>query len=150
MKAKSNARANPPRNAKLTFRDAGSLRSWIAVRDFLVDTLPGCEKGPPGGREVVRVAGKVLAYLAISERSRPPAAPANEDFVVVRIGLDQREHLLESNPDAYFVTPHYRNYPGVIVRLSMVDQKEFTRLLVDAWRLLAPKRLLHVAEEKAR
>lgn len=121
--------------------DGGCLRSWTAVCDFL-ETFPGCEKETAGDREVVRVAGKVLAYLAANERSRPSGLPANEEFVIVRIDFDRRERLLELNPEAFFVTPHYRNYPGVIVRLSTVDQNELKDLLVDAWRLVAPKRLV--------
>jgi uncharacterized protein YdhG (YjbR/CyaY superfamily) len=90
---------------------------------------------------VVRVAGKVLAYLANNDRSRPSGVPDNEEFVIVRMNLDRREHLLESNPEAFFVTPHYKTYPGVIVRLSTVDEWQLRDLLTEAWRLVAPKRL---------
>jgi hypothetical protein len=62
--------------------------------------------------------------------------------VILRIDLFRRELLLGSDPEAFFVTPHYKNYPGVIVRLSTVDQKQLKDLLVDAWRLAAPKRLV--------
>jgi hypothetical protein len=133
---------NKRRTAKLKVGDAGYLRSWSAVCDFLLEVFPGCEKEPAGGREVVRVAGKVLAYPAINERSRPGGVASNEEFVIVRIDFERREHLLELNPEAFYVTPHYRTYPGVIVRLSTVDQKQLRDLLVDAWRLVAPKRLV--------
>ena len=88
------------------------------------------------------MAGKILAYLAANARSRPGGVPDNEEFVIVRIDYDRREHLLASNPEAFFVTPHYRTYPGVIVRLSTVDRKQLRDLLVDGWRRVAPKRLL--------
>jgi hypothetical protein len=148
-RTKSTTKTNQRRTDKPRLIDAGGLRSWIAVRDFLVEVFPGCEKEPAGGREVVRVAGKVFAYLAVNERSRPSSVPGNEDFVIVRIDLDRREHLLELNPEAFFVTPHYKNYPGVIVRLSTVDQKQLGDLLVDAWRLVAPKRLVRDWDAKA-
>ncbi len=122
--------------------NGGSLRSWTAVCDFLLQIFPGCEKEAAGGREAVRVAGKVVAYLASNQRSRPSGVPENEEFVIVRIDFDRREHLLESNPDAFFVTPHYKTYPGVIVRLSTVDRGLLRDLLVEAWRLVAPKRLV--------
>jgi hypothetical protein len=141
-RSKSTASANRRPSYQRRLINAGDLRSWAAVRDFLIEVFPGCEKEPTGGREVVRVAGKVLAYLAVSERSRPGGEPGNEEFVIVRIDPDRREHLLELNPEAFFVTPHYRRYPGVIVRLSTVDQKQLRDLLVDAWRLVAPKRLV--------
>jgi len=118
------------------------LHTWTDVADFLIATFPGCQKDEGAGREVVRVAGKVLAYSAANERSRPSAAPSNEEFVIVRIDLARREQLLDLNPEAYFVTPHYKTYPGVIVRLSTVDQQQLKALLADSWRLVAPKRLV--------
>jgi hypothetical protein len=121
---------------------AGPLRSWAAICDFLLTTFPSCEKDPTGKREVVKLAGKAVAYLAANERSRPSGVAANEEFVIVRIPLKERAQLLESNPEAFFVTPHYEGYPGVIVRISTVDQKQLRGLLVGAWRLVAPKRLV--------
>jgi len=129
--------------------DTSVLRSWIAIREFLMATYPGCEREPEGGREVVRVAGKPLAYLAVNERSRAPGVPANEEFVVVRIDFERREQLLESNPNTFFVTPHYQGYPGVIVRMSTVDQRQLRVLLMDAWRLVAPKRLVRDWDARA-
>lgn len=116
-------------------------RTWTAVRDFLFATFPACEHDP-GGREAVRVAGKIFSYLAINERSRPPGIPANEEFIVVRIDHAERERLLESNPESFFVTPHYQSYPGVIVRLSTVDAAQLRAVLEKSWRLVAPKRLV--------
>jgi hypothetical protein len=126
-----------------------NLRTWTAVCDFLLASFPGCEKDA-GGRDAVRVAGKVLAYLASNERSRPGGVPSNEEFVIVRIDYQRRETLLESNPEAFFVTPHYRNYPGVIVRLSTVDPSELRKLLADSWRLVAPKRVVRDWEANSR
>jgi hypothetical protein len=148
-RTKSTTSTKQRRRGELRLIDAGGLRSWTAVRDFLMEIFPGCERDPVGGREVVRVAGKVFVYLAVNERSRPSGVPGNEEFVIVRIDLDRREHLLELNPEAFFVTPHYQNYPGVIVRLSTVDQKQLRDLLADGWRLVAPKRLVRDWDGKA-
>src|SRR5437868_656941 len=82
---------NTRRRGKLRRIDDGCLLSWTAVRDFLEQIFPGCEKEATGGREVIRVGGKVFAYLASNERSRPSGAPENEEFVIVRIDFDRRE-----------------------------------------------------------
>ena len=129
---------------------SGGLRSWAAIGEYLCAEFPGCEKDPPGGREVVRVGGKVLAHLAVNERSRAAGTPANEEFVVVRIGFERRAELLESNPEAYFVTPHYQNWPAVIVRLTTVDQRELKELLSEAWRFVAPRRMVRARDAEGR
>jgi hypothetical protein len=122
-------------------KQAPHLRTWEAIADYLCATFPGCELGTGVGAGVVRVGGKPLAYLAANERSRPAGYPANEEFVIVRIDFTRREQLLESDPESFFVTPHYQGYPGVIVRISTVDQKQLRPLLENSWRLVAPKRL---------
>jgi hypothetical protein len=84
-----------------------------------------------------------VAYPAHNERSRPSGASPDEEFIIIGIGLAEREHLLKQDPDTFFVTPHYSTYPGVIVRLLTVNQDQLRELLVGAWRRVAPKRLVH-------
>ena len=65
------------------------------------------------------------------------------DALVLRvIDLGEREALLQGQPDAFFSTPHYDGYPYVLVRLEAVDPVELAELIEEAWRLLAPKRLV--------
>ncbi len=54
----------------------------------------------------------------------------------------ERDFLLESDPAAFFVTDHYRGYPIVLVRLAAVRPEQLRGLVVDAWRRLAPRRLV--------
>jgi hypothetical protein len=115
--------------------------TWRTVCEFL-ERLPGAEQDEPLGREVVRVRGKVVAYPATNDRSRPPGADPDEEFLVLKIDRTEREALLRSDPETYFVTPHYRTYPGVIVRLATVPPDQLGELLVEAWRMVAPKRLV--------
>ncbi len=71
------------------------------------------------------------------------------DALVLRVlDLGEREALLQGQPDAFFSTPHYDGYPYVLVRLEAVDPVELAELIEDAWRLLAPKRVVkaHDAE----
>lgn len=55
------------------------------------------------------------------------------DTVVIKIDLDEREVLMQANPKCFFITDHYRNYPMMIVRLSVVSTDELRELLNDAW-----------------
>ena len=56
--------------------------------------------------------------------------------------LDDREALLQGDPDVYFTTPHYEGSPHVLVRLEAVDREELAGLVEDAWRLTAPASLV--------
>ena len=89
-----------------------------------------------------------MAFPARNERSRPHGYDDDEEFVVVKVDRDEREGLLEQDPDTFFVTPHYETYPGVIVRLASVDQDELRGLLTDAWRRTVPKRLVRQWEQE--
>jgi len=51
-------------------------------------------------------------------------------------------YLLDNHADAYFVTDHYRGYPAVLARLAVVDRQHLATMLEEAWRQVAPKRLL--------
>jgi hypothetical protein len=115
--------------------------TWQTVAAILAE-LPGTRSDPPPGLPRVRVHGKPVAYLAGNERSRPTGAADDEEFVVVRIDYGERQALLAQDPDTFFVPAHYQTYPGVIVRLASVDPAQLRELLTDAWRLVAPKRLV--------
>ena len=50
-------------------------------------------------------------------------------------------------PETFFITDHYRDYPAMLVRLSKVDPDDLRRLLEEAWRRNASKRLLAAFDE---
>jgi hypothetical protein len=125
--------------------------TWESVYRFLVQ-LPETEFDPgrmvfPNG--VVRVHGKVIAYPAGGDRGSPTDALPGEEFVFVKAASAEREALLHGDPATFFLTPHYANAPGVIVRLSRVDPDALRELLVDAWRTVAPKRLVKAYDQSA-
>ena len=50
--------------------------------------------------------------------------------------------LLQADPDAFYVTDHYADYPMVLVNLSHVRWDAMPQLLEDAYRAVAPKQLI--------
>ena len=67
----------------------------------------------------------------------------NPDALVVRvIDLADRDALLKSDPDVFFITPHYQGYPALLVRLEAVDPEMLSELIEDAWRIQAAKRVI--------
>jgi hypothetical protein len=94
--------------------------------------FPGVEPGTSFGTPALRVRGKGICRL----RTDP-------DALVLRvIDLEEREALLQGQPDVFFSTPHYDGHPYVLVRLEAVDPQDLAELLEDAWRIRAPKRVV--------
>jgi hypothetical protein len=94
--------------------------------------LPGAEEGTSYGTPGWRVRGKLFARI-------------HDDGIVlvVRVAPGEREALLLSEPDVFELRPHYEPYPQwVLVRLAAIDEAELREVLTDAWREVAPKRLL--------
>jgi hypothetical protein len=49
---------------------------------------------------------------------------------------------MQSDPNVFFITDHYRDYPWILVRFSAVDPSTLPDLIERAWRLVAPKSLV--------
>lgn len=56
-------------------------------------------------------------------------------------GLDEKQALLETYPDAFFTIPHFDGYPAVLVRLDAIETDHLREVITDAWLLRAPKTL---------
>jgi hypothetical protein len=83
------------------------------------------------GTAALKVRGKLLARLHQSG-----------DCFVLRADLLDREILMQSDPEVFFITDHYRDHPWVLVRLTSVEPSTLSELLERAWRLVAPKTLV--------
>jgi len=91
------------------------------------------------------VGGKVV----VKERRLRPAdlkalgdaVPEGPILMVHTGNLVAKDELLARRPDAYFVTPHFNGYPAVLAQLDVIDVEELTDAIVEAWLLVAPKRV---------
>ena len=95
------------------------------------------------GSPVLKVGGCFMAGLA----THPSAEP---ETLVVRVGLEEREWLLEDAPETYYVTDDYRKYPVVLVRLSQVDSDALRDLLAVSRRLTLEKTRRRVPSRESR
>jgi hypothetical protein len=68
----------------------------------------------------------------------------------VRVDRDEKQLILDGNPEVYYVTPHYNGYPGVIINVPAIGKDELFERLEDAWLIQAPKKLAaeYVAEHE--
>jgi hypothetical protein len=99
--------------------------------------FPNVEESTSYGTPALKVKGK----LFIRWRNEEDA-----DTIVLRMPFEQREELMAADPEAYFITEHYRNYPAVLVRLSKVQPDALHELIQIGYREAFPKRRGKVAE----
>ena len=69
------------------------------------------------------------------ERVDPKKArvPRYDQFVMRIASADDKEALLNGEPDVFFTTDHYNGWAGIIVRLDQVDDQRLQELVRDAW-----------------
>jgi hypothetical protein len=123
------ARKKRPATGAASRRAPGSAAA-ATFEDFrkIAHTLPGVIDGTSYGTAAFKVGGKLIARLHQSM-----------DCVVLRCDLLGREILMQSAPDAFFITDHYRDYPWILVRLGVVEKSALPDLIERAWRLVASK-----------
>ncbi|MGE3766358.1 MAG: MmcQ/YjbR family DNA-binding protein [Kofleriaceae bacterium] len=64
----------------------------------------------------------------------------NRDVLACRVAnAEEKALLLAQDESKIFTEPHYNGYPAVLVRLANVSSGELERLIVEAWRCMAPK-----------
>jgi len=98
--------------------------------------LPEVEEGSSYGTPAFRVRKKFLSRLK-----------EDGETLVVRIDFDERDILMAANPETFYITDHYRGYPAMLVRLATVDPDDLRELLEQAWRRVAPKRLIAALDQ---
>jgi len=108
--------------------------TFATVRQLAL-ALPEVTEGTSYGTPAFHVRGTLLARL-------------REDgtTLVIKAEPAEREARIFANPAVFFVTDHYVGYPLLLVRLDAVAVADLRVLLAQAWRLVAPKRLLRAAD----
>lgn len=91
--------------------------------------LPGVEESTSYGNPALKVGGK--GFVSVK----------NNETIVLSVGIDHKEHLLEMAPDIYFQTPHYVGWPSLPLRAAVIGDEELRQRLVEAWLFRAPKKL---------
>lgn len=113
-----------------------NLVTFDTVRQLAL-ALPEVEEGTSYGTPAFKVRGKTIARLKEDGES-----------LVIKIDFLKRDILLNAEPETFYITEHYRNYPSVLVRLSSIQFEVLRDLLEQAWRLEAPKRLIQAFDSK--
>ena len=100
--------------------------------------LPGVEESASYGTPALKVKGRFMCRLRTEA----------EGALAIRCDFLDRQILLQADPEVFFVTEHYLDYPMVLVRLDKIRLSALPDLIERAWRVVAPAKL--VAEYDAR
>lgn len=57
----------------------------------------------------------------------------NGSTMVLRTTLMDREHLMATAPDVFYLTDHYQDHPWVLVDLGRIGKRQLAEVLRDAW-----------------
>ena len=110
-----------------------------------IDDVRTLTAGLPRSYEVF-VRGRVkfrvgqIVYLAFSR---------DETLMGFAFPREEREAALESYPDK-FLRPRASDmrYQWLVVRLDAIDEDELRELVVDAWRMVVPKKLSVLSDDE--
>jgi hypothetical protein len=93
--------------------------------------LPNVEESTSYGTPALKTKGKLFIRLH-----------DDMDKIVVSMPFDRREELMAADPEIYFITDHYREYPWILVSLANVHPDALPDLVQGAYRQASrtPKR----------
>lgn len=101
-----------------------------SVRELAV-SLPRTEEALVRDRVKFRV-GRIV-YLAFSR---------DEALMGFAFPKEERQALIDAEPHKFLMPrPADRRYNWVVVRLDAIDHDEMRELVLDAWRMVVPRRV---------
>jgi hypothetical protein len=94
--------------------------------------LPGMEESISYGTPSLKVKGKLVSRLRIEA----------EGALAIYCDFIDREMFLQADPEVFFVTDHYRNYPMILIHLDKIRADALPGIVEQAWRMRAPRKLI--------
>ncbi|QLY31821.1 MmcQ/YjbR family DNA-binding protein [Nocardia huaxiensis] len=95
-------------------------------------SLPQVKESFDWGMPTFRVNGKLFLTL-----------PEQETSMAVRCPIVDRDELVQSEPEKFWIAGHEANNAWVRVRLAALDDREeLEAIVLDSWRQAAPAKLV--------
>ena len=107
------------------------------VRRFALE-LPEAEERETWETPTFRVRSRIFAMFSDGQRE-----------VWIKSTHDEQRALIAMDPDTYFFPPYVGPSGWIGVRIRTADRDELRELLVEGWRLTAPKRTVAALDEAA-
>ena len=98
--------------------------------------FPGATEGTSYGHPAFTVNKKFFTRLRREDNS----------LVLLDVSFDEREMLIEAEPQTFHFTAHYKDYPAVLARMTSLHPGSFRSFLDRRWRKIAPKKAVREYE----
>ena len=95
-------------------------------------SFPGATEGSSYGKPAFTVNKKFFTRLRRDDAS----------LVIMDVSFDEREMLIEAEPETFHYTAHYKDYPAVLARMEKLHAGSFRAFLERRWRRIAPKKVV--------
>ena len=105
----------------------------------LASVYPGVTPAVSYGTPSLKVGAKLLTRLRNED----------ESIVLQDVAFDERDILIESDPEIFHLTPHYRDHLIVLARLPPLEEGRLRPFLVRRWRNIAPRTLVRSFADRA-
>ena len=108
------------------------IQTYPELRDLALSLhLPEVTEATPWGNPCLKAHGKMWCWWS-----------PYVDAAVFRASRDEREMLLDADPDTFTLHPHYAAHDLILVRAGRIDPVWARARLLQQWRDAAPKRFL--------
>ena len=104
--------------------------------EAIVMAFPGVEKGMSYGSPAYKLNGKFFTRLRAEDDS----------LVLLEVSFDEREMLMEAEPQTFHFTAHYKDYPSVLARMATLHPGSFRAFLERRFRKIAKKSVVKAWE----
>ena len=105
--------------------------------------LPGVKASCSNRGVALKLKGQLVACTAINPSAEP-------NSLMVCLDFPARDTLLEKQPDTYYMTPHYRGYATVLVRLAKIGRSKLRNLLGQAAQFVGAQNTKKTAKKTSR
>ena len=112
--------------------DAEDIWTYARLRALALSlNLPNVEDAVSWGQPNLKAHGKMWVWWS-----------PQEDAPVFKTTFEEREFLIEVDPDTFFFTNHYKSWPLILVRPDRLDADWAKANLIRVWREQAKKTFL--------
>ena len=103
--------------------------TWESLRAFALSLgLPNVEDAVSWGQPNLKAHGKMWVWWSLKE-----------DAPVFKTTFEEREFLIEVDPETFFFTSHYKSWPLILVRPDKLEWDWVRANLIRVWRAQAKK-----------